>query len=188
MESESQKRDSGVPDKSKLAIASMILGIASYACLGPITSLPAVICGHISKSQIKESNEKLSGIRYATTGLILAYVNLVISFFAILAMLLAPFFANARETAKHIHCMNQIKDILVEVIMYSNDHNEQLPKNIDDHFWGLPMTCPSDLNTERKYQYHWKPGMAYTPDTILIVCPIHKINGHADGSVRTVKP
>lgn len=57
---------------SGLAIASLVLGILSFFSMG-ITSLPAVICGHMSRSRIKKSPERLSGSGIALAGLITGY-------------------------------------------------------------------------------------------------------------------
>ncbi|MCE9584567.1 MAG: DUF4190 domain-containing protein [Planctomycetes bacterium] len=62
-----------------MATAALVLGIVSFVCLGPLTAIPAVICGHIARGQIRNSNGTLSGDGMALTGLILGYVNLLIS-------------------------------------------------------------------------------------------------------------
>jgi len=65
---------------SKTALWSMILGILSFAIMyfGLLTAIPAIICGHIAKSKIKESNGKLLGTGMANAGIILGYVYIII--------------------------------------------------------------------------------------------------------------
>jgi DNA-directed RNA polymerase subunit RPC12/RpoP len=65
------------PPVSSYAVWSMWLGIATFpTCL--LTSIPAIICGHIAKSQIKKSNGNLRGNGMATAGLILGYLPFAI--------------------------------------------------------------------------------------------------------------
>ena len=61
--------------KSAMAIASLVLGMLSLICFGIFAAIPAVILGHIAKSNIVKSNGQLSGNNYATIGLILGYVG-----------------------------------------------------------------------------------------------------------------
>ena len=44
---ETQKKTVG------LAIASLVLGILGFVALGILVAIPAVICGHMAKSRIK---------------------------------------------------------------------------------------------------------------------------------------
>ena len=48
-----------------LAIASLILGIAGFLCIGPLGSIPAIICGHVGAKKIKESPETIASIKKA---------------------------------------------------------------------------------------------------------------------------
>ena len=63
-----------VPKTSGLGIAGMVLGLLGL-CTG-ITSLPAVICSHISLSAIRRSGGQLTGKGMAITGLITGYIGL----------------------------------------------------------------------------------------------------------------
>ena len=59
---------------SGAAIASLILGILGFC--GGLTSLPAVICGHLGLARIKRSNGTMGGGGMAVAGLILGYLAL----------------------------------------------------------------------------------------------------------------
>lgn len=59
------------------AVWALVLGILGM-CLGPFGAVPAVICGHVSRSKIKGSGGHLSGDRMALAGLILGYVSLFV--------------------------------------------------------------------------------------------------------------
>jgi Domain of unknown function (DUF1707)/Domain of unknown function (DUF4190) len=59
---------------NSLATASMVLGIAEFATMG-VTALPAVICGHIARRQMRQTSEQGSGM--AITGLVLGYLGIL---------------------------------------------------------------------------------------------------------------
>jgi Domain of unknown function (DUF4190) len=55
---------------NRLAAGSLICGIAQLL-FGPFTGIPAIVLGHIARSQIRQSGESGSGM--AVAGLILGY-------------------------------------------------------------------------------------------------------------------
>ena len=54
----------------------------------------------------------------------------VIAIIAILAAMLLPALAKAREKARAISCTNNIKGMTLAGLMYGNDNNEMLPVRI----------------------------------------------------------
>jgi hypothetical protein len=58
---------------NSLATASMVLGLAEFATMG-LTALPAVICGHIARGQMRQTAEQGTGM--AITGLVLGYLGI----------------------------------------------------------------------------------------------------------------
>jgi hypothetical protein len=60
---------------SAAAIASLVLGILSLLCLGILTGLPAIICGHISLSKQKK-DAFLTGKGMAIAGLVTGYLGI----------------------------------------------------------------------------------------------------------------
>jgi hypothetical protein len=62
-----------------MALASMILGICSVVMAGIITAIPAVICGHIARSQLRNSKTPQSGEGMALAGLIIGYVVILLT-------------------------------------------------------------------------------------------------------------
>jgi len=60
-----------------LAIWALILGIASlvFCCL-PL-AIPAIICGHMARSRVKQAPGAASGNGMAMAGLIMGYVSVV---------------------------------------------------------------------------------------------------------------
>jgi hypothetical protein len=72
---------------SAAAVCSMVLGIVSLLfCLGPLAGIPAVICGHVARGNIRGSGGTLRGEGMAVAGLIMGYIGSVIILFAIIAI------------------------------------------------------------------------------------------------------
>jgi hypothetical protein len=73
---------------SGLAIASMVCGLVGfmlcYFCA--ILGIPAVICGHMALKQMNEAPLPMSGRGMAITGLILGYLWIALTVFAIFAV------------------------------------------------------------------------------------------------------
>lgn len=61
---------------SKWATASFLFSILSWLFVG-LAAIPAVVCGHIAASRIRESPSTYAGETRYTIGLVLGYANLV---------------------------------------------------------------------------------------------------------------
>lgn len=77
---------------SAQAIWSLVLGILSLLCFGFFAGIPAVICGHAARSNIRKSQGALTGGGMALAGLILGYVGIVVTTIGILAAIAVPNF------------------------------------------------------------------------------------------------
>jgi hypothetical protein len=63
---------------SPLAIWSLVLGVLSIVlCCGPLTGIPAIICGHMARARIKMDPDNLSGEGMALAGLITGYFGII---------------------------------------------------------------------------------------------------------------
>ncbi len=96
-----------VPQTSGLAVASMVLGLLGLLFVG-LTALPAVICAHVSLSQIKQSAGRLSGRGMAITGLVTGYGTLAL-FCVVLFGIAVPVFNRVQERGAAIRSMAQAK-------------------------------------------------------------------------------
>src|SRR5688572_10576087 len=98
---------------SGLAICSLVLGILSLTCFSILTGIPAVVCGHISLSRIKQAAGMLTGRGLALAGLITGYISIALSFVMIPLMLAIaiPNFVKARGTAQTNACINNLRQI-----------------------------------------------------------------------------
>jgi general secretion pathway protein G len=106
------------PPTSGLAIASLVLGIVGLTA-GCLTGLPAVICGHMARSAIAQSNNSVQGAGLALAGLILGYLSLVVTalvvvliFAGVFAFAKTDFAKLEKETVALAH-VNTLKASLV---------------------------------------------------------------------------
>jgi hypothetical protein len=58
-----------------LAIVSLACGIGQFA-FGPLATIPAIVCGHMARSQIKRTGEQGAGL--ALAGLILGWAAVIL--------------------------------------------------------------------------------------------------------------
>jgi hypothetical protein len=72
-----------LPQSSTLAIVSLIAGIVSWILVPLIGAIVAVITGHMAKSEIRNSNGRLTGDGMATAGLILGYIQIGLTVVAV---------------------------------------------------------------------------------------------------------
>jgi hypothetical protein len=66
---------------NSLAITSLICGIAQFM-FGPLATIPAVVCGHMARHQIRRTGEQGAGM--ALAGLILGWIG--VGFTALLVL------------------------------------------------------------------------------------------------------
>jgi hypothetical protein len=84
----SHSASSAAAPKSRLAVASFILGILGTTCLFVGASLVAIVLGHVAISQIRNSQGALSGRGFAIAGLVLGYVIVIATLIASIVLLL----------------------------------------------------------------------------------------------------
>src|SRR5205814_7641672 len=96
------------------------------------------------------------------TGFTLIELLVVIAIIAILAAILFPVFAQARDKARQTACLSNLKQLGLAQSMYSQDYDETLPRAIlqlpDGSLFPWPLAvapytkntaifrCPSDRN------------------------------------------
>ncbi len=97
-------------------------------------------------------------------GFTLIELLVVIAIIAILAAILFPVFAQAREKARQTACTSNEKQLALGVLMYAQDNDETLPPTqaVDNTLWPVLINpyvksdrvrlCPSDsLDTQNSY-------------------------------------
>ena len=70
---------------NSLAITSLICGIAQFM-FGPLATIPAVVCGHVARNQIRRTGEQGAGM--ALAGLILGWIGVGFTVLVVLAAVL----------------------------------------------------------------------------------------------------
>lgn len=110
---------------SALAIWSLILGILGLLCLGFFAGIPAIICGHMGRSRIKQSQGALKGSGLALAGLIMGYVGAVFVTIGILAAIAIPSFMAYKTKADCTLIELEAKKAMTAVACYMEDPNHQ---------------------------------------------------------------
>jgi prepilin-type N-terminal cleavage/methylation domain-containing protein/prepilin-type processing-associated H-X9-DG protein len=120
----------------------------------------------------------------------------VIAIISILAAILFPVFARARENARRASCMSNLKQIGLGVLMYTQDYDENYPitfTSTPSAVWYTMLfpyvkstqlfRCPSDSNTTTaknssvagqgsfvvSYAYNYKYGVSGTPTSLSAI-------------------
>ena len=104
---------SGPQQTDGKALGSLVLGILSLVGLWLLAGIPAVILGHLAKSNIRKSMGRLTGDGLATAGLIMGYLSvitlpvvLIIAAIAIPNLLLARMDTNESTAASSLRVIN----------------------------------------------------------------------------------
>ena len=109
-------------------------------------------------------------------GFTLIELLVVIAIIAILASILFPVFSRAREKARQASCASNIKQLMLAVLMYSQDYDESLVNS-----W-------YDINGDGAADYTWRVAVApYIRNVQIFICPSKaNIASKFDGTVPDV--
>ena len=100
--------------------------------------------------------------RSACRGFTLIELLVVIAIIAILAAILFPVFAQAREKARGAACLSNVKQLGLALQMYAQDYDETLPNHAQDTDKFLAPNAPAN----------WAKGLqAYAKNTQIFSCP-----------------
>ena len=103
-------------------------------------------------------------------GFTLIELLVVIAIIAILAAILFPVFARAREKARQTSCLSNVKQYMLGILMYAQDYDERLipgayPLPVSPYYWynvvqpylknTQVQICPSD-NTSLGYGWNYQ--------------------------------
>jgi prepilin-type N-terminal cleavage/methylation domain-containing protein/prepilin-type processing-associated H-X9-DG protein len=102
-------------------------------------------------------------------GFTLIELLVVIAIIAILAAILFPVFARARENARRASCQSNLKQIALGVFQYTQDYDEKYPKVIVNGGSGSP---PSGTTSTPTNPYGWADALQpYLKSTQIFQCP-----------------
>ena len=100
-------------------------------------------------------------------GFTLIELLVVIAIIAILAAILFPVFARAREKARQSSCLNNVKQMTLGILMYAQDYDEKLPYGQGGPvvWWSLfyHLAYPSSTITS--------PLAPYVKNNQIAICP-----------------
>jgi prepilin-type N-terminal cleavage/methylation domain-containing protein/prepilin-type processing-associated H-X9-DG protein len=117
----------------------------------------------------KTSIEKRIAGEPARSGFTLIELLVVIAIIGILAAILFPVFARARENARRASCQSNLKQICLGVFQYTQDYDERFPQN------GGPAPCTTYSGG---FPQSWATTLQpYMKSTQVFVCPSDARNG-----------
>jgi prepilin-type N-terminal cleavage/methylation domain-containing protein/prepilin-type processing-associated H-X9-DG protein len=102
-------------------------------------------------------------------GFTLIELLVVIAIIAILAAILFPVFAKAREKARQTSCLSNEKEIVLALLMYVQDYDERFP-----HCWNGPAVPGVRGQTCLGWQHVVQP---YIKNSQIMKCPSYPTNG-----------
>jgi len=192
-----------VEKKNGLSIASLVLGVASLACL-IFTGVPAIITGHIARSRAKQQPNQYGGEGLALTGLILGYVSifLTVASVAIVAGLALPAMAKMKGHAQLGGCESNLKQINLAARIWSNDHGDKFPPDFlsmsNELVTPIILVCNGDakktkaadwsqFDPSKNVTYEYLTPSAKEADVMqqpAFRCPIHGNVVLGDGTVQ----
>jgi len=108
----------------------------------------------------------------------------VIAIIAILAAILFPVFARARENARRASCMSNLKQIGLGMMMYVQDYDETYPLSYEYN-----SQLPPDGYSWSGTLWFWQQTIyPYTKNDQLYICPSTPVNAVSAAAVSLGKP
>ncbi len=160
------------PATNGMAVASLVLGLVGL-CVPFIGPLLGLIFGIIALNKINRNPGVWKGSGLAIAGIVISAIGV---FFlpVVLASILFPVFAKAREKARQTTCMSQIRQLAIAAQMYDQDNNARYP-GVHGANWDAALgtylgnnaamfTCPSDSNNSSNINSYGYSGMMVRAD------------------------
>jgi hypothetical protein len=146
------------------AIASLVCGIFMFFLPA---SIAAIILGHISLSEIRNSAGRIGGRGIAITGLVLGYLGLAIIPIIIVVAIAIPNLLHARIAANEAATVGSLRSVNTAAMIYATKFENGFPSSLDALGGGTAgdSTCnhaamlDSSLTSGHKFGYIF----TYTP-------------------------
>ena len=98
-------------------------------------------------------------------GFTLIELLVVIAIIAILAAILFPVFAKAREKARQTSCLSNLRQLGTAVLAYAQDYDERMPLSVGYQTPAVVLAGPEWPN------YWWEQVMPYMKNEQILACP-----------------
>jgi type IV pilus assembly protein PilA len=113
----------GEPQTDGKATGSLILGILSLLCFSFLAGIPAVILGHMSRKNIRQSMGRLKGDGMALAGLIMGYISMAaIPFILIIAAIAIPNLLRAKISANDSAAASTMRTVNTAQVTYATTY------------------------------------------------------------------
>ena len=183
MDNQEENQIVEAPQTSGMAITALVFGILSLFTCG-ITSIPAIILGHMAHGKINRSNGKLKGGGLAIAGFSIGYVFLIL-LVPLLVSILMPALGRAREMAKRIVCASNLKTVSVGITLYQNDYDNALPDTLEtlidtEDLTASIFVCPSSDHIEGENSYIYRGGDLTTNNDPKLILVHESLTNHND--------
>jgi prepilin-type N-terminal cleavage/methylation domain-containing protein/prepilin-type processing-associated H-X9-DG protein len=121
---------------------------------------------------MKIQSPRLARTRSSQSGFTLIELLVVIAIIAILAAILFPVFAQARERARVASCSSNLKQFMLGITMYTQDYDETMPLawKIKGQV-GAKIGAPGEQGAGRAPQGLWFTLMPYVKSQEIFRCP-----------------
>ncbi len=107
------------PQTDSNAVISLVLGILSVTVMWILAAIPAIVLGHISRSNIQKSTGRLKGGGMALAGLVMGYISIAgLPFVFMIAGVLLPNLLQARIVANERSAITTVKTLTTAVEAY----------------------------------------------------------------------
>jgi len=125
-----------------------------------------------------ERGSSMRTVKQRSTGFTLIELLVVIAIIAILAAILFPVFAQAREKARGISCLSNMKQIALAANMYAQDYDSHLVSS-GGQCYGAPPGCGIDT-PKPSMQWQWVI-QPYIKNRAVLICPSDPHNNVNNG-------
>lgn len=187
---------------SGAAVASLILGILAITILPILSSIGGIACGHVARSNIRDSHGSLTGDGMAIAGLVMSYLGLafwglMLLLLPVLAGIAVPVFAEVKLRGEETKMLSNGRQIVRACKLYATDHGSAFPKKLDDLYPEYLVTrtvFTSSLSPGEPMAYDYFGGSSQDPaDKLLLISKFKDRHGKrimifVDGSGRVGPP